>query len=81
MQLLSCKFKHVPASNYALHKILTLGSCVVATLAEQLETLDEAFKLSARQLVAHAQLLLQFHRALQEVGKLKLIFFLSFSVH
>ena len=43
------------------HKILTLGSCVAATLTEQLETLDEAFKISAGQLGAHALLLLQFH--------------------
>ena len=37
------------------HKILTLGSCVAATLTEQLETLDEAFNISAGQLGAHAQ--------------------------
>ena len=43
------------------HKILTLGSCVAATLTEQLETLDEAFEISAGQLGAHALLLLQFH--------------------
>ena len=48
------------------HKILFLGSCVAATLTEQLETLNEAFKLSAGQLGAHAQFLLQFHRSVQE---------------
>ena len=50
----------------AIPKIVTLGSCVAATLIEQLEFLDVAFKLSARQPGADAQLLLQFHQELQD---------------
>ena len=45
-------FQHAPM---LYHKILFLGSCVAATLTKQLETLDDAFKVSAWQLGAHAQ--------------------------
>ena len=51
-------FQHAPM---LYHKILFLGSCVAATLTKQLETMNEAFKLSVRQLGACALLLLQFH--------------------
>ena len=55
--------------------------CSIATLTEQLETLDEAFKLSVRQLVAQPNFCFNSTEHYRSVGKLKLIFFLSFSVH
>ena len=65
-------FQHAPM---LYHKILTLGSCVAATLTEQLKTLDGTFKLSTGQQVHTPYFCFNFTKNYRTIGELKLIFF------